>query len=183
MLEAMTLRIAAWECVSPITSANCFRKAGISCDSQARWCADDDPFKLLAAQLEEFQKRCECPTDFTVDSYVDADADVVNSEAYLLTDSETIARVTQTQLDVTEHDDENGEDDLDWEMPPPRKDQVRQTIEILQSCCRREEDAEKKMQKKVTEKEELYEILLLKQKQNLILLTFLSFTSGHLNTP
>ena len=39
------------------------------------------------------------------------------------------------------------------------------------------------MQKKVTEKEELYEILLLKQKQNLILLTFLSFTSGHLNTP
>ena len=39
------------------------------------------------------------------------------------------------------------------------------------------------MQKKVIEKEELYEILLLKQKQNLILLTFLSCTSGHLNTP
>ena len=47
------------------------------------------------------------------------------------TDAEIIARVTQTQLDVAEHDDENEEDDVDWEMLPPRRDQVRQAIEIL----------------------------------------------------
>ena len=47
------------------------------------------------------------------------------------TDAEIIARVTQTQLDVAEHDDENEEGDVDWEMLPPRRDQVRQAIEIL----------------------------------------------------
>ena len=55
---------------------------------------------MLAAQLEESQDRCESPIDFTVDGYVDADEDVVTSEAHLLIDSEIIARVTQTQLDT-----------------------------------------------------------------------------------
>ena len=51
MLEAMTLLTAAWECVSPITLVNCFRKAGISSESQARSQSDDDdPFKLLACR-------------------------------------------------------------------------------------------------------------------------------------
>ena len=126
----MTLLTASWECVSPITLVNCFRKAGISSESPAQSQSDDDdPFKLLAAHLEE------SPIDFTVDGYVDADEDVVTSEKHLLTDSEIIARVTQTQLDAAEHDDENEEDDVDREMSPPRKDQVRQAIEILQSCC------------------------------------------------
>ena len=111
---------------------NCFRKADISSESKARSQSDDDdPFNLLAAQLEEFQDRCESPIDFTVDGYVDADEDVVTSEAHLLTDSEIIARVTPTQLDAAEHDDENDEDDVDREMSPPRRDQVRQAIEIL----------------------------------------------------
>ena len=136
MLEAMTLLTVAWECVSPITLVNCFRKAGMSSESQAlSQSDDDDPFKLLAAQLEEFQDNSESSSDFTVDGYVDADEDVVTSEAHLLTESEIIARVTQTQLDAAEHDDENEEDNVDREMLPPRRDQVRQAIEILQSCC------------------------------------------------
>ena len=49
-------------------------KAGINSESQAWSQSDDnDPFKLLAAQLEEFQDRCESPIDFTVDGYVYAD--------------------------------------------------------------------------------------------------------------
>ena len=136
MLEAMTLLTAAWKCVSPIILVNCFRKAAISSESQARSQSDDDdPCKLLAAQLEEFQDRCKSPIDFTVDGYVDVDEDAVTSEAHLLTDSEIIARVTQTQLDAAGHDDENEEDDVDREMLTPRRDQVRQAIEILQSCC------------------------------------------------
>ena len=104
----MTLLTATWECVSPTPLVNCFRKAGRSSESQARSQSnDDDPFKLLAAQLEEFQDRCESPTDFTVDDYVDADEDLVTSEANFLTDSEIIARVTQAQLDAAEHDNEN----------------------------------------------------------------------------
>ena len=136
MLEAMTSLAAGWECVTPVTLVKCFRKAGISSESQAQSQSDDDdPFKLLATQLEEFQDRSKSPIDFTVDGYVDAGEDVVTSEAHLLADSEIIARVPQTQLDAAEHDDENEEDDVDREMSRPGRDQVRQAIEILQSCC------------------------------------------------
>ena len=80
MLEAMTLLTAAWGWVSPITLVNCFRKEGISSESQARSQSDDDDrFKLLAAQLEEFQDMYESLINFTVDGYVDAGEDVVTS--------------------------------------------------------------------------------------------------------
>ena len=65
ILEFMTLLTAAWECISRITLVNCFRKAGINSESQARSQSDDDdPFRLLAAHLEEFHDRCESPIDF-----------------------------------------------------------------------------------------------------------------------
>ena len=100
MLEAMTLLTTAWACVSPKKLVNCFRKAGISSEIQGRSHFDDDhPIKLFAAQIEE------SPIDFTVNDYVDADENVVTSEAHLLTDYEIIARVTQTQLHPAEHDD------------------------------------------------------------------------------
>ena len=87
MLEVMTLLTAAWNCVSPITLVNCFRKVSIKSESQAQSQSNDDyPFKLLAAQPEEFQDRCESRIDFTVDGYVDAVKDVVTSEAHLLAD-------------------------------------------------------------------------------------------------
>ena len=149
MLEVMTLVTAAWECIWPITLVNCFRKTGISSESQAESQSNDnDSFKLFAAQLEEFQDRCESPIDFTVDGYLDADKDVVTSEAHLLTDSEIITRVTQTQLHEAEHNDENEEDDVDSEMSPPRRGQVRQAIEILQSCYLQQDGGEHKMQEK-----------------------------------
>ena len=92
---------------------NCFRKAGISSESQARSQSDDDPFKLLAAQLEEVQDRGEFPIDFIVDGYVDANEEVIILKAHLLKDSEIIVRVNQMQLDAAEHDDKNEEDALD----------------------------------------------------------------------
>ena len=76
---------------------NCFRKASISSNSQAQSQSDDDAFKLLAAQLEEFQDRHESSIDFTVDSYVHADKDVVTLEAHLLTDSE-ISLIQQNMM-------------------------------------------------------------------------------------
>ena len=170
----ITLLTVAWECVSSITLVNCFRTAGMNSESQAlSQSDDDDPFKLLAAQLEEFQDKCESASDFRVDRYVDADEDVVPSAAHLLTESEIIARVTQTQLDAAEHDDENEEDNVDRKMLPPRRDQVRQAIEILQSCCLYQDDGEQKMWKKVAEIEKLYEISLLKQKQQSLFTDFL----------
>ena len=131
---------------------------------------DDDTFKLLAPQLKEFQDRCESPIDFTVDGYVDANEDVATSEAHLLKDSEIIIRVNQTQLDPAKHDDENEKDDVDREVSPPRMDQVRQAIETLHSSY--QGDGEHKTRKKVAEIEKLYEILLLKQKQDSLITDF-----------
>ena len=92
--------------------------------------------RCLEQSLKEFHDRCESSINFTFRGYVDADEDVaVTSEGHPQADSEIIARVTQTQLDVLEHDDENEEDDADRKMSPPRTDQVRQAIKILQSCC------------------------------------------------
>ena len=121
--------------------------------------------------------------DFTVDGYVDADEDVVTSETHLLSNSEIIARGTQTQLDAAEHHDENEEDDVDQEMTPPRRDQVRQAIELLQSCCLYQDNREQKMQEKVVEIEKFYEISLLRQKQQSLNTDFLRYKTGHLNTP
>ena len=107
-----------------------------------------------------------------INRYVDADEDVVTSEAHLLKNSEIIARVTQTQLDTAEHDDENEKDNVDREMSRPRRDHVRQATEILWSCCLYQDGGEQKMRKKVAEIEKLYEISLLKQKQQSFITVF-----------
>ena len=89
---------------------------------------------------------------------LDADEDVNTSEAHLLIDSGIIDRVTQTQHDAGEHDEDNTKDDVDWEMSPPRRDQVRQTVKIVQSYCLYQDNGEQKMREKLAEIEKLYEI-------------------------
>ena len=59
-------------------------------------------------------------------------------------------------------------------MLPPRRHQVRQAIEILQSCCLYQDDGEQ-MWKKVAEIEKLYEISLLQQKQQSLITDFFKF--------
>ena len=146
MLEVMTLLTAAWECVSPLTLVNCFRKAGISSESQAQSQSDDDDlFKLLAAHLEEFQGRCESPLDFTVDGYVqiDVNKDVITLEVHFLTDSEIILEFLNRSL-------------MQQKMMMKMRMQigkchlqggVKSANEILQSCCLYHNDGEQKMPK------------------------------------
>ena len=57
-----------------------------------------------------------------------------------MTDTKIIARVTQSQYvksDVTEGDGEDEEEEVDWEMLSPRKDEIRQILLSL-SRCRKE---------------------------------------------
>ena len=92
---------------------------------------------MLDAQLEDFQDRCESPLiDFTVDGCVDVDEDVLTSETRVMTDTEIIARVTQSQYDTSDGaEDDNGdeEEDVHWEMSPSRKYEIRQAFEVLQT--------------------------------------------------
>ena len=43
-------------------------------------------------------------------------------------------------------------------MSPPRRDQVRQTVKIVQSYCLYQDNGEQKMREKLAETEKLYEI-------------------------
>lgn len=117
----------------------------MSSKTQARSQSDENsPFKLRAAQLEEFQDKLEHTIEFTVRDYVDED--VVTSEVHLLTDYKIIGQFTQTELDAAEDDNENDEDDVDREISQPWRDQIRQTLEILRSLPRwqRAKDAKKR---------------------------------------
>ena len=74
--------------------------------------------------------------------------------------------LTQSQYDtsdVTENDNGNEEEDVDWKMSPPRKDEIGQAFGVLRSCCLFQDD-EEKMQNKVSEIEKMYEMSLMKKK-------------------
>ena len=94
---------------------------------------------MLDAQLEDFQEKIGSPfVDFTVDGYLDVDKDFLTSETHVMTDAGIVARVTQSQYDmsdVPEDDKGDEEEDIDWEMAPPRKDEICQVFESLRSCC------------------------------------------------
>ena len=95
---------AVWECVLQETLVNCFRKSGISPESQV-WSQSNDDYssKLLDAQLKYFQDKRESPiVDFPVDGYADENGDVFTSETHVMTNAEIIARVTQSQYDTTD---------------------------------------------------------------------------------
>ena len=161
----MTLIVAAWECIRPETVINCFKKAGISLGAQVQSQLDeDDPFKLLATQMDDFRNNChdndESSIDFTVNTYVDADEDVQMFEIDSMTDQEIINRVRAIDDENDEDDDIEEIDQNEQITEPPIKSEVRRAIETLQRCCLFQDDGEK-MRKKVTEIEKIYEISLL----------------------
>ena len=75
-----------------------------------------------------------------------ADEDVLASETHVMTDAEIISRVTQSQYDtsdITEDDSGDEEEDMDWEISPPRKYEICQAFKVLWSCFLLQDDKEK----------------------------------------
>ena len=83
---------------------------------------------------QDFQDKLEFAlVDFTVDGYVDVNEDVLTSETHVMTDAEIIVRVTQSQYDtsdVTEENNGDEEEDVDWKMSPSRKDEYVKHLKI-----------------------------------------------------
>ena len=53
ILQGMQMLVSAWDALTPETIVNCFRKAGISSESQeAAIAEDDDPFKELQDEID-----------------------------------------------------------------------------------------------------------------------------------
>ena len=70
ILKAMSLLVEAWDRVTAITVMNCFRKSGISTESQQQSLNDaDDSFKALASDMEELRARYErlIPSEMAAD--------------------------------------------------------------------------------------------------------------------
>ena len=63
-----------------------------------------------------------------------------------MTEAEIIARVTQSQYDmsdVIEGNNGDEEEDIDWEISPPRENEIRQAFKVLWSCCLFQDNREK----------------------------------------
>ena len=71
----------------------CCKKAGVSSERKVQSQSDDnDPFKLLDAQLQDSQNQWEFSfVDFTVEGYIDVDGDILTLEIHVMKDVEIIA--------------------------------------------------------------------------------------------
>ena len=87
----MLVRFRSWDAVSANTVKICFRKAGISEETQVASINDEDgPFKLLEENINELKSRDLVDGDLTVDDYVNIDLEVCTSETSAITDRDFI---------------------------------------------------------------------------------------------
>ena len=83
---------------------NCFKKAGICKESQESSINDDDdPFKVLAEEVNILQERNPdlVPGDVTAEGLVEADEDIITADGVVRTDQELLAEF-QTDCDMHE---------------------------------------------------------------------------------
>ena len=90
----MCMLVKSWDIASPGAVVNCFRKTGVSNKIQAVSVEDmDDPFKLLAEDLEELKLRGVAEENVDMDDYIDINYGVSVIEIFCLTDIEILATV------------------------------------------------------------------------------------------
>ena len=137
VLDAMDLLVTAWDRVSTETIKNCFKKAGISRETQENAINDsDDPFKALAEEINELREKEPelVPTDMTVDDVVDADDNVLTSNVLPPNDEDILQEIrTASTASVDEVEDEEDEDLEVTEEPPkpPSKSDMRIALNTL----------------------------------------------------
>lgn len=129
---------AAWDKVSPITVQNCFKRAGVSKESQECSISDtDDPFKKLDEQLDNLKKGnkitnhqnlmlkpavIECDELLTADTELPSDADIIAA--------------FQPNSNQDQEEEEEDEDEVVTEEPPPRqpsRQELSHAVDVLQT--------------------------------------------------
>ena len=136
LIDAMNYLVQSWEIVSKETITNCFKKAGISENSQLSAVNDDDnPFKDLETEWKDLQcKRPEMiPADIKVEDFIDVDKDTATSESLPSSDEEILQPYLEgpaVHEDGVEDDDDNEE----MEAPvKPTKAEIREAMNLLQT--------------------------------------------------
>ena len=90
ILEAMWVLVKSWEAVFINTVINCFKKAGISKETQTAINDEDDPHKSLAENINELKKRGLADDRFDADEFIDIDLEISTNNTTILTDEEIV---------------------------------------------------------------------------------------------
>ena len=124
--------VSARDALSTQTIVNCFRKSGISTESQETAIAeDDDPFRELQDQINDLgsvQPNL-IEEEFDAPTFADVDAEVIAVQP-LPSDTEIVAELLETE-GVSDADDYSGEV-ADESVKCPDKNKLLQAIETLQ---------------------------------------------------
>ena len=131
ILQAMRMLVKSWDTISINTVKNCFRKAGISQETQVASINEvDDPFKLLQQNVDELKSRDLVDENLTVDDYVDTDFQVTTSETSAMTDQEILDSILINNL--AEEEEETEEESSDAPPEKPKLAEVAHAIDLLE---------------------------------------------------
>ena len=128
----MRMLVKSWDTISINTVKNCFRKAGISQETQvASINEENDPLKLLQQNVDELKSRDLVDKNLTLDDYVDIDFQVTTSETSAMTDQEILYSILIN--DLAEEEEEETEEESSA-VPPekPKLAEVAHAIYLLE---------------------------------------------------
>ena len=133
ILQAMRMLVKSWDAISINTVKNCFRKAGISQETQVASINEEDyPFKLLQQNMDELKSRDLVDENLTVDDYVDIDFQVTTSETSAMTDQEILDSILINDLAEEEEEEETEEESSDVPPEKPKLAEVAHAIDLLE---------------------------------------------------
>ena len=122
ILEAIQLLVRLWDAVSANTVKNCFRKAGISGETQVAIINDEDD---LFENVNEVKSRGEVDRDITVHDYVNIDFEVCTNETSAIRDSILI-------YDFSEKEEETNKKSNDLPPKKSKLSEIPDTVELLE---------------------------------------------------
>ena len=133
-LERMQMLVSAWDGLSTQTIVNCFRKSGISTESQKTVIAeDDDPFRELQYEIDDLRsvQRNLTEEDFDVTTFADVAAEVIAVQPPP-SDAEIVAELLEMESVSDDGDDDYSDEVADEPVKCPDKNELLQVIENLQ---------------------------------------------------
>ena len=129
----MQMLVSAWDALSTQTIVNCFRKSGISTESQEIAIAeDDDPFRELQDETDDLRpvQPDLIEEDLDATTFTDVDAEVIAVQPPP-SDEEIVAEVLEME-GVSDDDDYYFGEVADEPAKCPDKNELLQVIETLQ---------------------------------------------------
>ena len=138
ILDAMAMLEQSWSTLPDTTVINCFKKAGISKESQQDSIQDtDDPFAQLSEMLDKLRALdLDLASDnLTAETFIDTDEEVATSIQSLPSDEELLHEFTienTSNEDVEMIDDESDETES-TEKEQPRKKALFEAMDLIGS--------------------------------------------------